>query len=200
MKRTIAAFIVTLSASGCTLGPNYGRPPVDVPGEFRGPSAPGQTATDPAAPQAKPPAAGPAQQPAAGGAGRPDQAPQDVAPSIASQKWWELFQDPELQQLVRAALEHNYDLRIASTRILQAQALLGITRADQFPTISAGAVSTTDRYPQTKLAPDYETSATSVSGSAVWALDFWASSAAPQRAHVPSCSPRNGGDGRSSAR
>jgi outer membrane protein TolC len=57
--------------------------------------------------------------------------------SPGDEKWWGVFQDPVLQQLIRTALEQNYDLRIAASRVLQAQAQLGITRANQFPTVSA---------------------------------------------------------------
>src|SRR5437870_2746326 len=53
--------------------------------------------------------------------------------SIADEPWWHLFQDEQLQALVRTALEHNFDLRIAAARIVEAQAQLGITRADQYP-------------------------------------------------------------------
>ena len=49
-----------------------------------------------------------------------------------------LFEDEALQTLIRTALEHNDDVRMAAARILEAQAQLGITRADQFPTVSAG--------------------------------------------------------------
>jgi outer membrane protein TolC len=90
-------------------------------------------------------------QPAANPAG---ESPQPAAQSFGDQKWWEVFQDPQLQQLVRTALQQNYDVRIAATRILQAQALLGITRADQLPTVTAGASATNDRFPRQKLAPD----------------------------------------------
>ena len=58
---------------------------------------------------------------------------------LGDQKWWDVFQDPVLQQLIRLALQQNYDVRIAASRVLQAQAQLGITRADQFPTVSAGS-------------------------------------------------------------
>src|SRR5689334_14715337 len=68
-----------------------------------------------------------ADQPIASGAGA----------SLGSEKWWAVFQDPELQQLIRTAIAENYDVRIAASRVLQAQAQLGITRADQLPTISA---------------------------------------------------------------
>jgi len=68
----------------------------------------------------------------------PQEATQPAAESIGDQKWWEVFQDPQLQDLIRTALQQNYDVRIAATRILQAQAQVGITRADQLPTISGG--------------------------------------------------------------
>ena len=46
------------------------------------------------------------------------------AQSLGNDKWWEVFQDPVLQQLIRTALEQNYDVRIAASRVLQAQAQL----------------------------------------------------------------------------
>ena len=94
--------------------------------------------------------------------------------SLGDQKWSEVFKDPELQQLIRTALQQNYDLRIAATRILEAQAQLGITRADQLPTINAGASAINQRIPRQKnLPPEYETSSASVGASFAWDLDFW---------------------------
>jgi len=66
-----------------------------------------------------------------------------------------------------------------SKRILQAQAQLGITRADQLPTISGGASAVNERNPRTKFFPEYETSANQVDVSLAWELDFWESIAAP---------------------
>src|SRR6266852_9543005 len=63
----------------------------------------------------------------------PDPLPAPQAESFADLKWWEIFKDAELQQLVRTALEQNYDLRLAVTRVEAARANLGITRSDQFP-------------------------------------------------------------------
>jgi len=103
--------------------------------------------------------------------------PQDVtqpaAESIGDQKWWEVFQDPQLQELIHTALQQNYDVRIAAKRILQAQAQVGITRADQLPTINAGAQTVDQRSPRTKFFPAYETSAHQVDLSLAWELDFW---------------------------
>ena len=63
-------------------------------------------------------------------------APPDAA-SIGDLKWFELFKDEQLQKLIRAALEANYDLREAVVRVNAARANLGITRSDQFPQIGA---------------------------------------------------------------
>jgi multidrug efflux system outer membrane protein len=98
---------------------------------------------------------------------------QPTTESLGEQKWWEVFQDKQLQDLIRTALQHNYDVRIAATRILQAQAQLGITRADQLPTISGGAQAVNQRNPRTKFFPPYETSANQVDLSLAWELDFW---------------------------
>jgi multidrug efflux system outer membrane protein len=84
-----------------------------------------------------------------------------------------VFQDPQLQELIRTALQNNYDVRIAATRILEAQAQLGITRADQLPTIGAGAAAVNQRTARQKPLPELETNASSVGASMVWELDFW---------------------------
>jgi len=95
------------------------------------------------------------------------------AASLGDEKWWEVFQDPQLQGLIREALSQNYDVRIAATRVLQAQAVLGITRADQFPTITGGALSSNERLPATRVTPAFETSPSQVNLSLFWELDFW---------------------------
>jgi multidrug efflux system outer membrane protein len=94
--------------------------------------------------------------------------------SLADQKWWELLQDQQLQQLVRTAIEQNYDVRIAATRILEAQAQVGITRSNQFPQVNAGASVNVQRIPaQATLPVATNGSAGQLSLSAAWELDFW---------------------------
>jgi multidrug efflux system outer membrane protein len=94
--------------------------------------------------------------------------------SLGNEKWWEIFQDRVLQQLIRTALGQNYDVRIAATRVLQAQAELGITRANQFPIATAGAQGYSQRNPKISGAfPSYEANVAEVDLSVVWNLDFW---------------------------
>jgi outer membrane protein, multidrug efflux system len=152
------AVLLLLGLAGCTVGPNYKRPSVDVPGAYRG-AAP--DASDQAYTQEQP---SPAQA---------QQAVQTAVQSLGDEKWWEVFQDPDLQGLIRTALQNNYDVRIAAARVLQAQAQLGITRADQFPTVGAGGNITSQRNPQIGPIPSYEVTQGSLVGSASWNPDFW---------------------------
>jgi outer membrane protein, multidrug efflux system len=75
----------------------------------------------------------------------PEPLPGSQAASFADLTWWQVFRDEELQSLIKTALEQNYDLRDAVTRVEMAQANLGITRSDQFPQVSAGGDVNVDR-------------------------------------------------------
>src|SRR6266851_1048742 len=55
--------------------------------------------------------------------------------SYADLKWWQVFQDPQLQDLIRTALKQNYDLQLATERINAARAQLAIARSSQFPQV-----------------------------------------------------------------
>ncbi len=103
----------------------------------------------------------------------PDRTAQTETATLGDQKWWDIFQDEQLRTLIHTALQQNYDLRIAASRILEARAQLGITRADQFPTASAGAGIADVRTAQSKFLPAFETSTGQVNLSAAWELDFW---------------------------
>jgi outer membrane protein, multidrug efflux system len=103
----------------------------------------------------------------------PEEAAKSDVKSIADEKWWEVFKDEQLQQLIRTALQQNYDVRLAATRILEAQASLGITRADQFPTVSAEGLAANIRTSQQKLLPALDTSTNRLGLDLNWELDFW---------------------------
>jgi multidrug efflux system outer membrane protein len=141
MRIFIALLGVAIFGSGCTVGPNYKKPTIPVPGTYRGLP--------------------------------PEEAGKTDAASLGDQKWWEVFQDEQLRSLIRTALQQNYDVRIAGARILQAQAQLGITRADQYPSVSAGANITDQHTARGKFFPAFETSTGQVNASAAWELDFW---------------------------
>ena len=156
MKTLTALLTLTLLTVGCTVGPNYKRPSVDVPGGYRG-----------AAPSQEAPAA------AAKSSTEQHTSAQPAPQSLADEKWWDVFQDKQLQELIRTALQNNYDVKIAAARILKAQAQLGITRADQLPTLSAGAAAINADIPRTTLTPNTDTSFNVAAASFNWQLDFW---------------------------
>jgi outer membrane protein, multidrug efflux system len=59
--------------------------------------------------------------------------------SYADLPWWQVFQDPQLQHLIRVALQQNYDLQLATERINAARAQVAITRSNLFPQVQGKA-------------------------------------------------------------
>jgi multidrug efflux system outer membrane protein len=60
--------------------------------------------------------------------------------SYADLPWWQVFQDPKLQELVRTALKQNYDLQLATERINASRAQLAVTRSSLFPQVGGNAI------------------------------------------------------------
>jgi len=135
--RLCSAIGLTLLISGCKVGPNYRRPAVNTPGQYRGIA--------------------------------PDLSNQPVAQSIAETQWEGVFQDEALQALIQEALVNNYDMQIAAARILQARAIVGVTRADQLPNLygSAGV-----DYLRNRIVPNGPT-IDSVGIQLNYIADFW---------------------------
>ncbi len=59
--------------------------------------------------------------------------------SYADLPWWQVFQDTQLQELIRTALKQNYDLQLATERINAARAQVAVTRSRLFPQAAANA-------------------------------------------------------------
>src|SRR6202047_1171493 len=96
------------------------------------------------------------------------------ASSLGNERWGQLYQDPVLAQLIHTAIAQNYDVRIAAARVLEAQAQVGITRSNQFPSASVGAdVFSQQNAKVTKLFPAYQVNGGELNLSVIWNLDFW---------------------------
>jgi NodT family efflux transporter outer membrane factor (OMF) lipoprotein len=107
--RPVKQFIVAagLTLAGCTVGPNYRAPRVQVPDRYTAAST--QPSTTPAATQ----------------------------PINASAAWWTTFNDPALDRLIDEARRSNLDLRTAEARVREARAARGVVAADRLPTVDA---------------------------------------------------------------
>jgi len=89
-------------------------------------------------------------------------------------KWWELFDDPALYDLVTTALENNRDLKIAASRVLQARAALGFTRADQYPSLDVAAQASTGNIITATGDKTADTVTTSyIAFPLSYEIDFW---------------------------
>ena len=95
--------------------------------------------------------------------------------SLGDQDFARVFREPELQQLIRTALENNYDARIAAKRVLEQEAQLRITRSQLFPTVSVGGTGIGADLPSSLGSglPSGATVAGSFNLSAAWNPDFW---------------------------
>jgi multidrug efflux system outer membrane protein len=95
--------------------------------------------------------------------------------SLGDQKWAQVFHEPELQDLIRGALENNYDVRIAAERVLEAQAQLRIIRSQQFPTATVGGVGIGADIGNSfgNGLPNGSIAAGTFNLSAAWTPDFW---------------------------
>src|ERR1700752_3084777 len=137
MKKTalLGILAVMVLQAGCTMGPTYKRPAVDVGQEYRAP-----------APQ-----------------------PAGQASSLGNEQWWQVYQDPVLTQLIHTAIAQNYDVRIAAARVLEAQAQVGITRANQLPSASLGAnIYSQQNAKVSHLFPEYDVNAGQLNLSVIW--------------------------------
>jgi multidrug efflux system outer membrane protein len=104
----------------------------------------------------------------------PEVAADATTQSIADEQWSTVFADDALRQLIEAALKQNHDVRIAAARVLQARAVAGIARSDQFPTVSAQASVDGQRTSVGRSDGEASTSGVMQLGGAVaWELDFW---------------------------
>jgi multidrug efflux system outer membrane protein len=153
LLKTLATATLLLATAGCAVGPNYKRPLVEVPTNFR---------AEPASSSASGANTG------------------ETAAILGDEQWVEIFEDASLQQFVREALRNNLDLRTAAQRVLEAQAQVGITRSQQLPSVNGGAGYSALQIPSALAGKNSNGSTANsffngggLSASAAWNLDFW---------------------------
>lgn len=65
--------------------------------------------------------------------------------SLADLAWWELYRDPVLEQLIKTALQQNYDVKIAIVRVEEFRAVTGISGLGSIPQVSVAGGATRSR-------------------------------------------------------
>ena len=130
----IVALVIIVPLAGCMMGPNFQKPDVETPYNFR-------------FAESEPEAA-------------------------ANLKWWELFNDPVLNSLIITALTDNKDAMIAASRIEEARASLGFTRADQYPRLDIEGGAKVGTFTGVSRSSTTDKSAY-IAPVLSWEIDFW---------------------------
>jgi multidrug efflux system outer membrane protein len=140
VKQLIFLAFLVFFVSGCALGPNYRRPDVQAPEDFRSALTPAEQN------------------------------------SLADLPWWEIFKDETLQRLIEEALQNNYDLRVAVTRVEQARQIAAQARGQFFPQIAyEGIVARGKNSFLTTPSPNLALTQNSalLDLNVFWEMDFW---------------------------
>lgn len=95
--------------------------------------------------------------------------------SIASIKWWDVYRDTTLQQLIRHAIESNLDLQIAVARVDEAKAILGYNQANLFPFFDYSAKGRTSDFRSSaeQAGVSFSQNSLSLLGNVSWEIDLW---------------------------
>jgi outer membrane protein, multidrug efflux system len=103
-----------------------------------------------------------------------------TAESMADLPWWQVFEDPALQGLIREGIANNLDLRIASARVLEARALAGIAKSYLYPEVNVGFGGTSEQKSRVgdpalkeELVPDRVYNNIVLNGTLSWEVDLF---------------------------
>jgi len=154
----LCLFALTLLTGCKPVGPNYTRPGYQAPAAYKESGATAVTTPPPA--------------PAGGGW-------QPASPSngMLRGKWWEIYQDAQLNQLEERIATDNQTLRQAMERYLAARDQVSAAHSEFAPSVSAGVTPQRERI--SKNGPSYSStkpdpySDFALSGQARWEPDFW---------------------------
>jgi NodT family efflux transporter outer membrane factor (OMF) lipoprotein len=154
-----AATLVLSLVAGCKpVGPNYNRPAYTAPNSYKEVGASIVTVPPPSPP----------------GGGWQSANPSD---GMLRGQWWEIYRDPELDQLEDRIVSANMTLRAALESYLAARDQVAVARANFFPTLSAGGSMSRDRVSSNRPLAVSGAQTTYgdfvLSGQASWAPDFW---------------------------
>jgi outer membrane protein, multidrug efflux system len=79
--------------------------------------------------------------------------PQPGLDTLADLSWWEIFDDQELQSLIRTALEQNYDVLLAAARVAEVRARVGVSRSLWLPQVGGAYAFQRQRVSEVSFPP-----------------------------------------------
>jgi NodT family efflux transporter outer membrane factor (OMF) lipoprotein len=82
-----------------------------------------------------------------------DGEPRPELASLADLAWWEMFDDPVLQELIGTALAQNYDVRLAMARVTEARAQAGVSRSFLWPQVDGTGIYRRQRISRNSVEP-----------------------------------------------
>jgi len=158
----LCALTGLMALAGCKpVGPDYNRPSYTAPSVYKETGA--STVQAPLTPPPNP----------AGGGWQPA-TPSD---GMLKGKWWEIYQDPQLNQLEERIATYNQGLRQALETYLAAQDQVRAARSALYPTLSAGPSVTHYKNSANKPLTTPTTVANYndlvLEGQGSWEPDFW---------------------------
>ncbi len=99
--------------------------------------------------------------------------PPDRAESLADLPWWEVFEDPALQDLVGRAIDGNYDLRAAAARVRQSTAFVGVARSELLPQVGYDGSGARQKSVLIPSLPPQTLNLFSGAFNLAWEIDLW---------------------------
>ncbi len=154
----VASLVVCLLAGCKPVGPDYKRPDYQAPAVYKESGASAVVVPPP--------------NPAGGG-----WQPATPSDGMLRGKWWEIYQDPQLNQLEDRIADNNPSLRQALETYLAARDQVSAVRANLFPALTGSVSTSRSRVSANRpLAPTGGGTTSgdfAIGGEASWEPDFW---------------------------
>jgi NodT family efflux transporter outer membrane factor (OMF) lipoprotein len=139
------------------VGPNYNKPAYNAPATYK------ETGAATVVPPPNPPSG--------------NWQPANPSDGMLTGKWWEIYQDPQLNKLEDRVATDNVQLKQALETYLAARDQVAVQRANLFPQVSAGVTPQGQKYsanaPLWKAGTPTVYSDYTLQGQATWEPDFW---------------------------
>lgn len=156
--RWLLLLIASTLLSGCVVGPNYHRLNAPAPPAYKEGSSTVAAVPPPQIPN--------------GG-----WKPADPSDGMLKGKWWEVYNDSQLNALEEKVTVANQTLRASAARYMQAREQVRIARADYYPTLAAGPSMSRTRQSNNRALYSHSSPSTysdfTLQGQVGWEPDFW---------------------------